>query len=266
MAEPEVRVFDKLLPNLRTNNEYFAGSDEEYVPALYETIARASGLLEPGEELVFESSERFTQAAMGSNPVSTRFLQILARLVRAERVLEVGTFVGVSAIYLARALEAGGRVVTIEKFPEFAAIAQRNFVANGVQDRITLLVGDAIERIEELPADEPFDLVFLDGHKERYAEYFEAIAPLAHRRPARRGRRALPRRCAEPRLPHREGRGRAPLSGSCGHREGLPATHAPARQRHHAHAQAVAGLSGTQAEPRRGIVALVGGARCPSTW
>jgi predicted O-methyltransferase YrrM len=177
MAEPEVRVFDKLLPNLRTNNEYFAGSDEEYVPALYETIARASGLLEPGEELVFESSERFTQAAMGSNPVSTRFLQILARLVRAERVLEVGTFVGVSAIYLARALEAGGRVVTIEKFPEFAAIAQRNFVANGVQDRITLLVGDAIERIEELPADEPFDLVFLDGHKERYAEYFEAIAP-----------------------------------------------------------------------------------------
>jgi predicted O-methyltransferase YrrM len=177
MADPEVRVFDKLLPNLPTNNEYFAGSDEEYVPALYETIARASGLLQPGEELVFESSERFSQAAMGSNPVSTRFLQILARLVRAERVLEVGTFVGVSAIYLARALEAGGRVVTIEKFPEFAAIAQRNFAANGVQDRITLLVGDAIERIEELPADELFDLVFLDGHKERYADYFEAIAP-----------------------------------------------------------------------------------------
>ena len=177
MSDLEVHVWDKLLPNLPANNEHFAGSPEEYVPVLYDTIARSSGLLTPEEELVFESSTRFSQAAMGSNPVSTRFLQILARLVRAERVLEIGTFVGVSAIYLARALEQGGRVVTIEKFPEFARIAERNFAANGVQDRITLLVGDAFERIRGLPEDEPFDLAFLDGHKERYADYFEAIAP-----------------------------------------------------------------------------------------
>jgi predicted O-methyltransferase YrrM len=63
-------------------------------------------------------------------------------------------------------------VVSIEKFDEFAAIARRNFAANGLSDRIRLLEGDAIDVMRGLPPGELFDLIFIDGNKERYTDYF----------------------------------------------------------------------------------------------
>ena len=65
-----------------------------------------------------------------------------------------------------------------KKFDHFAALARRNFAANGLADRITLMEGDAFEIIESLPKDRKFDLIFIDGNKERYKDYFIKTEPL----------------------------------------------------------------------------------------
>lgn len=177
MSDKSVRFCDKLLPDQPEHTNYFRdGSD--YNAALYEGICRASGIRSPLEEFKLEQTDKFTVEEMASNPVSLRYLQFLIHTAGVRRVLEIGAFIGVSAMYFARALPKEGEVVTIEKFDHFAEIARRNFAANGLDKRITLLQGDAFEIIEKLPRDKPFDLIFIDGNKERYKDYFVMTEPL----------------------------------------------------------------------------------------
>jgi caffeoyl-CoA O-methyltransferase len=177
MTATPVRFCDKLLPDQKEHTYHFRDGDD-YVAALYDTICRSSGILSPDQEFKLEKTDRFTVEEMASNPVSLRFLQFLIQVSGVKRVLEIGAFIGVSAMYFAKALPPGGQVVTIEKFDHFAAIARRNFAANGLADRITLLEGDAFEVIEGLPKDQKFDLIFIDGNKERYKDYFVKTEPL----------------------------------------------------------------------------------------
>lgn len=172
-----LRYCDKFLPDQREHTNLFEGSGD-YAAALYDTICRSSAILTPDQEFVLEKTDRFTVEEMASNPVSLRFLQFLIQVSGVKRVLEIGAFIGVSAMYFARALPPGGKVVTIEKFDHFAAIARRNFAANGLADRIQLEEGDAFDIIGGLPRAEPFDLVFIDGNKERYKDYFVMAEPL----------------------------------------------------------------------------------------
>ena len=165
--------FDKLLPVSSANTVYFREGAERLPAAIYEIVMRVSDIKLPEQELDLVRSERFTFEEMASNPVSLRFLQMLVWITGARRILEIGAFVGLSAIYMAKALPPGGRLVTIEKFSEFAEICRENFVRNNVADRITLLVGDAFDVIGKLPEGDPFDVVFIDGNKERYRDYFE---------------------------------------------------------------------------------------------
>jgi caffeoyl-CoA O-methyltransferase len=170
--------FDKMLPDQPLHRDQFAGASEAYFPALFETIARVSAIRTPYEELELATSDKFTVEEMGSNPIALRFLQLLIRLSGARRVLEIGAFIGVSAMYMAKALPPGGEVVSIEKFDHFADICRRNFARNGLADRITLMQGDAHTVIDGLPRDKPFDFVFIDGNKERYADYMRRLEPL----------------------------------------------------------------------------------------
>lgn len=172
----KVRFSDKLLPDQAEHTNYFKGDD--YVEHLYQSICRASGIASPLEEFKLEQTTKFTVEEMASNPVSMRFLQFLMRVAGVKRVLEIGAFIGVSAMYFAKALPPDGKVVTIEKFDHFAEIARRNFAANGLADRIVLHQGDAFEIIGKLPKSEPFDLIFIDGNKERYKDYFVMTEPL----------------------------------------------------------------------------------------
>jgi predicted O-methyltransferase YrrM len=171
------RFSDKLLSDQPEHTHYFTGGSD-YAEALYQAICRASGIRSPVEEFKLEQTDKFTVEEMASNPVSMRFLQFLMQAAGVRRVLEIGAFIGVSAMYFAKALPPGGKVVTIEKFDHFAEIARRNFAANGLADRITLLQGDAFELIAKLPRNEPFDLIFIDGNKERYKDYFVMTEPL----------------------------------------------------------------------------------------
>jgi predicted O-methyltransferase YrrM len=156
----------------------FVGSTDEYWAALYDAIVKASDIADPYRDFDLATTDLFTIEEMASNPILLRFLQFLVRFGRCRRVLEIGTFIGVSTMSFARALPAGGEVVTIEKFDKFAAVARENFSRNQLAERISLLCGDAHEILATLPRDQPFDLAFIDGDKGRYGDYFHMVDPL----------------------------------------------------------------------------------------
>jgi predicted O-methyltransferase YrrM len=103
-----------------------------------------------------------------------RFLAVLCRALDPV-VLEVGTAIGYSTLHMARELTAG-RVVTLERDPDRAAQARANLARAGVDDRVELIEGDALETIPGLAG--PFDLLFVDASKGEYRRYIELAEPL----------------------------------------------------------------------------------------
>jgi caffeoyl-CoA O-methyltransferase len=103
------------------------------------------------------------------------FLQLLVRLTRAERVLEIGTFVGYSTIWLARGLTRTGRLITLEFDPVHAELARANIDKAGVGDLVELRTGRGLDLLPELEKESagPFDLIFIDADKPPYAEYYQ---------------------------------------------------------------------------------------------
>jgi predicted O-methyltransferase YrrM len=110
-----------------------------------------------------------------------KLLQLLALAQGAKRILEVGTLGGYSALWLARALLAEGRLVTLELDPHHAEVARRNFVHAGVAERIELHVGPALNTLARLRAQRiaPFDLVFIDADKPNNLSYVQAALELS---------------------------------------------------------------------------------------
>lgn len=104
-----------------------------------------------------------------------RFLALLARMIHARRILEIGTLGGYSGIWLARTLPPGGQLVTLEVEVRHAEVARRNFARARLSDRIDLRVGPAQETLPALEAERvaPFDLTFVDADKPRYVEYLD---------------------------------------------------------------------------------------------
>lgn len=99
------------------------------------------------------------------------FLHLLAKAIGARRILELGTAIGYSGTWFARALPPDGELITVEANPETAKIAAANLARTGVQDRVRVLVGPAQEIVEDLEG--PFDLIFVDIHKEGYPDVLE---------------------------------------------------------------------------------------------
>ncbi len=173
---PEVRFWDKVLPDQPEHAHLYKGS--AFMRDLFEVVCRSSGIRDPYEEFKLEQSDLFTAEEMASNPIAMRFLQFVIQLAGVRRVLEVGAFIGLSTMYFAQAVPADGEVVSIEKFDQFAKIARRNFELNGLASKITLFDGDAFDLIDRLPRGQLFDLVFIDGNKERYKDYVIKTEPL----------------------------------------------------------------------------------------
>ena len=169
---------ENMLPNQPIHRCDFRGDEKAFNVAMLESIFRSSDLSPPTVDFDLVLSDRFSIEEMASHPLSLRLLQFLIRISRAKRILEIGAFIGVSAMSMARALPPDGHIVSIEKFSEFADICRQNFRRNGLENRITLLEGDAMDLLPTLASSPPFDFVFLDGNKERYLEYFEQLDPL----------------------------------------------------------------------------------------
>ena len=118
-------------------------------------------------------------AAAGLPPISVtapqgKLLQQLAQLRGARRILEIGTLGGYSTIWLARALPADGRLVTLEVDPAYAEVARANLARAGLTDAVDVRVGRALDTLAQLAAEAagPFDLVFVDADKPSTPDYF----------------------------------------------------------------------------------------------
>ncbi|RVW03607.1 O-methyltransferase [Rhodococcus spongiicola] len=107
------------------------------------------------------------------SPTHGKFLNLLARMIGATRVLEVGTLGGYSTIWLARAVGDSGRVVTLEYEPAHAAVARANLDRAGVGRRVDIRIGAALDTLPGVDADGmgPFDLVFVDADKVNNSNY-----------------------------------------------------------------------------------------------
>ena len=104
-----------------------------------------------------------------------RLLTALVAMQRPQRVLEIGTFTGYSALSMAEALPPGGRIITCDIDEEHLAIARRHIADSAFASVIDIRSGPALETIGTLPG--PFDLVFIDADKPSYLAYYEAILP-----------------------------------------------------------------------------------------
>jgi predicted O-methyltransferase YrrM len=102
-----------------------------------------------------------------------RLLATLVRALRPRRVIEVGTAIGYSTVHMAREMDSSQRIVTLERDPERIAAARAFWARDGVDDRIELVEGDALESIRGL--DGPFDVAFLDATKTEVADYLRAL-------------------------------------------------------------------------------------------
>lgn len=112
---------------------------------------------------------------MLSGPLQGAFLRLISRLLAPRVVVEIGTFTGYSALCLAEGLAEGGVLHTIERNPEMEAIIRRHLQGHGLGGRIILHIGDALSIIPGM--EEPVDLAFIDGEKEEYVSYYEALMP-----------------------------------------------------------------------------------------
>lgn len=114
-------------------------------------------------------------------PNQGKLLYLLARLIGAARILEIGTLAGYSTIWLARALKRGGSVVTLEVDEKHASVARENFKRAKLARMIDVRVGRALDTLPRLPRTPRFDLVFIDADKANIPDYFGWALKLTRR-------------------------------------------------------------------------------------
>ncbi len=117
------------------------------------------------------------------SPNQGKFLQILALACNAKRILELGTLGAYSTIWLAKALPADGKVISIEFDPFHYEIAKKNIANAGLSDKVELRLGKASDILLELEKEQqaPFDMIFIDADKPPYTEYFQMAIKLARK-------------------------------------------------------------------------------------
>lgn len=129
------------------------------------------------EELRRVTFETATDPQMQVGAVEGTLLQLLVASLGARHVLEIGTFTGYSALSMAEALPADGRLITCDRDPVATGIAQSFFDRSPHGKKIEIRLGDALHTIGQLEASFVVDLAFLDADKARYVDYYEAILP-----------------------------------------------------------------------------------------
>ena len=125
---------------------------------------------DPALEAAREANQKAGLPDIAVAPNQGKLLHLMARMIGARRVLEVGTLGGYSAIWLARALPPGGELITLEYNPKHADVARANIANAGLSDRVKVITGAALDTLPTLSG--PFDLSFIDADKQSNADYF----------------------------------------------------------------------------------------------
>jgi len=142
-------------------------------------------LLNPQDEALAQNLQNAQAADLPTinvSPNEGKLLYLLTKIAGAKRVLEIGTLGGYSTTWLARALPADGKVITLELDEKHAAVARRNLDRAGVADRVEVRVGRAADSLHTMIAqhEAPFDLIFIDADKTGYVEYLDLGLQLSH--------------------------------------------------------------------------------------
>jgi len=138
--------------------------------------ALMSGRAEEILRRIEEEARRKYLPIMG--PLRGRVLAELVAQLKPKRVLEVGTLIGYSAIFMGKELESDAEIITIEIDKEEAEIARKNIERAKIKPKVQVIVGDASDIIPTLQGE--FDLVFLDGHKSEYLKHLKMIEKKLH--------------------------------------------------------------------------------------
>lgn len=122
-------------------------------------------------ELSRETHLKTYYPRMLAGNVQGKFLEMIVWMLKPERILEIGTFTGYSAIAMAKGLSGNGKITTLEVNEEMETLIRKFIKKSGLEEKIELLIGDAVNLIPKL--NEQFDLVFIDADKEQYTEYYK---------------------------------------------------------------------------------------------
>lgn len=120
-----------------------------------------------------EASEAASLPPINVAPNQGKLLMLLAQMIGARRILEIGTLAGYSTIWLARGLIPGGRLITLELDPRCAKVARANIARARLGDAVEVRVGRALDTLPSLTAEAPFDLIFIDADKPSTPAYLE---------------------------------------------------------------------------------------------
>ena len=142
-------------------------------------------LLAPSDPVLDEVLKTSSAAGLPPHNVSPnqgKLLLLLAQMLGARTILEIGTLGGYSTIWLARALPVGGRLITLEVDKKHAEVARINIAQAGFQDIVEIRVGDALVTLPHLAAEghAPFDFIFIDADKPSNPEYLKWALKLSH--------------------------------------------------------------------------------------
>lgn len=129
-------------------------------------------------DLIAETEALFgDRALLQVPPEQALAMRMLTQISGAKSALEIGTFTGLSAMFIAEGLGPEGTLTCLDIDPDTAEVARRHWDASGIGDRIELIVGSAGDSLQRLEG-RSFDLVFIDADKPGYLEYFEAVLPM----------------------------------------------------------------------------------------
>lgn len=145
-------------------------------PALYDYLLANSLREPPLLRRLREETARLPMAGMQISPEQGQLMALLVRLIGARRCLEVGTFTGYSALAVALALPAEGRLICCDVNPETTAVARRYWQEAGMAPRIELRLAPALDTLDKLLEGDQagsFDFVFIDADKTNYDSYYE---------------------------------------------------------------------------------------------
>ncbi|KAJ3500479.1 hypothetical protein NLJ89_g9775 [Agrocybe chaxingu] len=118
---------------------------------------------------------------IGVSAAQGKLMNLLAKSIKAKHVLEVGTLGGYSTIWFAKGLPADGNIVTFEVDEHHAKVASQNLEAAGLLDKVTIVVGSAVQELPKLQPEEPFDLAFIDADKPSNLFYFREAKRLVRK-------------------------------------------------------------------------------------
>jgi predicted O-methyltransferase YrrM len=167
---------DKSVLTLRQMSQEQWTSVDQYINHLFVPA-------DPVLDAALEASRAAGLPEINVAPNQGKLLQLLAQAHGARTILEIGTLGGYSTIWLARALPAEGKLVTLEFEPKHAEVARANFARAGLAGKIELRLGKAVDSLAQLLTEKrgPFDFIFIDADKESYPEYLGWALKLARR-------------------------------------------------------------------------------------